>query len=296
MRLKSDLILFLVAIVWGSGFVAQRIASSQTSVFWINGLRSLLGVLVLLPFIKFQLKFTRQQMPYILLAGAALFAGGTLQQIGLITTTASNAGFITGLYVVLVPILLAIFWKHRADVFTWIAAAIATIGLALLSTGGKFQLNIGDIFVLLGAFAWACHVILVGMAMKKIDFVQFAIGQYLVVVILNLAMGSIFTLKSFPVTLPLWLAIGWLGIFSTGIGFTLQGAGQRHSPPADAAILLSMESVFAAIFGLIFIHEQLNWVQWIGCGLILAAMLLAQWKSLRNQKTPQDAPSQEFTA
>jgi drug/metabolite transporter (DMT)-like permease len=284
MRLKSDLTLLLVAIVWGSGFVAQRLASSQTSVFWINGLRSLLGVLVLLPFIGFRLRLTRDQLPLILLAGCALFSGGTLQQIGLITTTASNAGFITGLYVVLVPILLAIFWKRRADPLTWIAAVVAAIGLGLLSTGGSFKLNPGDVFVLLGALAWAFHVILVGMAMKKVDFIPFAIGQYLVVTILNLLLGSVFTLKTFPITLPTWLAIAWLGIFSTGIGFTLQGAGQKHSPPADAAIILSMEAVFALVFGMIFLKEKLNWVQWVGCGLILAAMLLAQWKSLRNDR------------
>lgn len=289
MRLKSDLILLLVAVVWGSGFVAQRIASTETSVFWINGLRCALAILVLLPFIKFRLKFTRAQMPYIILAGLALFAGGTLQQIGLITTTASNAGFITGLYVVLVPILLAIFWKHRADPLTWVAAVVASLGLGLLSTGGKLRLNPGDIYVLLGAFAWACHVILVGMAMKKVDFIPFAIGQYLVVTILNFILGSIFTLKAFPVTLPAWLAIAWLGIFSTGIGFTLQGAGQRHSPPADAAIILSMEAVFASIFGILIQKDQLNWVQWVGCGLILAAMMLAQWKSLQNQKQPEPA-------
>jgi len=284
MRLKSDLTLLLVAIVWGSGFVAQRLASSQTSVFWINGSRSLLGVLVLLPFIGFRLQLTRDQRPLILLAGCALFSGGTLQQIGLITTTASNAGFITGLYVVLVPILLTIFWKRKADPLTWIAAVVAAIGLGLLSTGGSFKLNPGDVFVLLGALAWAVHVILVGIAMKKVDFIPFAIGQYLVVTLLNLLLGSVFTLKAFPTTLPTWLAIAWLGIFSTGIGFTLQGAGQKYSPPADAAIILSMEAVFASLFGMLFLKEKLNWVQWVGCGLILAAMLLAQWKSLQNDR------------
>lgn len=287
MRLKSDLTLLLVAIVWGSGFVAQRLASTQTSVFWINGLRMLLGALALLPFVGLRLKFTRSQLPAVLLAGSALFAGGTLQQIGLITTTASNAGFITGLYVVLVPILLAIFWKRRADPLTWIASAVAALGLGMLSTGGRFKFNPGDVFVLLGAFAWACHVILVGMAMKKIDFIHFAIGQYLMVAILNILLGTIFTLKSFPVEPSTWLSIAWLGIFSTAIGFTLQGAGQKHSPPADAAIILSMEAVFASLFGILFLKEKLNWIQWTGCGLILAAMLLTQWKSLKNFRQPE---------
>lgn len=289
MRLKSDLTLLLVAIVWGSGFVAQRLASSQTSVFWINGLRMLLGALVLLPFVGFRLKITRAQLPYVLLAGSVLFAGGTLQQIGLITTTASNAGFITGLYVVLVPVLLAIFWKRRADALTWIASVVAAVGLGLLSTGGTFKLNPGDVFVLLGAFAWACHVILVGMAVKKVDFIPFAIGQFLMVALLNLLLGTVFALKSFPFGLSTWLSIAWLGIFSTAIGFTLQGAGQKHSPSADAAIILSMEAVFASLFGMLFLKERLNWVQWAGCGLILAAMLLAQWKSLKNVRQPDTA-------
>jgi len=171
-RIKSDLILLLVAVVWGSGFVAQRVASAQTSAFWINGLRMALAILVLLPFTRFQVRFTRRQLPLILMAGCALFLGGTLQQIGLITTTASNAGFITGLYVVLIPIVLTVFWKKKAPILTWVAALLATVGLGMLSLGGKLTLNKGDILVFLGTIAWAFHVILVGKAVQQMDFIR----------------------------------------------------------------------------------------------------------------------------
>jgi drug/metabolite transporter (DMT)-like permease len=283
LRLKADLTLLLVAVVWGSGFIAQRLASaSGISVFWINGLRTFLGVLVLLPFIRFRLALPRNALWPTLAAGLALFGGGTLQQVGLITTTASNAGFITGTYVVLIPILLLLFWRKHTAWFTWLATALATAGLALLSLAGSLRLNPGDLFELGGACLWALHVILVGRVVQRANFLHFAIGQYLVVGVLNLVL-ALATASSQVPSLP---RVGWpvlyLGIVSTGIGFTLQGMAQRHSPPADAAIILSMESVFAALFGFLLLGERLTWLQWLGCLLILTAILLSQWKVLRS--------------
>ncbi len=282
MRLKADLTLLLVAVIWGSGFIAQRMASAaHISIFWINGLRALIAVLFLLPFIRFKLSIPRSTRWLTVVAGLVLFSGGTFQQLGLVYTTASNAGFITGTYVVLIPILLALFWRKQTAWLTWLAAVLATAGLALLSLTGSMRLNIGDLLELGGACLWALHVILVGRAVQQVDFLHFAVGQYLVVGILNigLAFGTATT------QLPALPQVGWmvlyLGIVSTGIGFTLQGMAQKYSPPADAAIILSMESVFAVLFGMLLLHERLTWLQGLGCILILVAIFFSQWKVLQ---------------
>ena len=147
-RLKADLTLLLVSVIWGSAFVAQRVAAEHMGVYLFNGLRFLLGALVLLPLaLRRQAQApppTWKTLPWMLLAGALIFAGASLQQLGMRYTTAGNAGFITGLYVVLIPIILAVGWRQPPRPVIWIAAALATLGLFLLSTGGRFALALGD--------------------------------------------------------------------------------------------------------------------------------------------------------
>lgn len=277
MRLKADLTLFFVAVVWGSGFVAQRLAASQhLGAFLFNGGRFLLGALILLPFALPRWKLKRADLPWVGLAGVLLFGGGWLQQAGMQYTSAANAGFITGLYVVLVPMLLALFWSQKVRLFSWIAAGLAVAGIWLLSAQGTLRLAPGDGLELIGSLLWALHVILVGRLSRRMDVLPFSVGQFLVGGTLNLLAGALFELPSLG-ALPLtWLAVLYSGCFPIAMGFTLQVAGQKHAPATDAAILLSMEAVFAALFGFVWLGEGLRTGQVAGCALMLAAMLLAQ--------------------
>ncbi len=277
MRLKADLTLFFVAVVWGSGFVAQRLAASHhLGAFLFNGGRFLLGALILLPFALPRWKLKPTDLPWVGLAGVLLFGGGWLQQAGMQYTSAANAGFITGLYVVLVPMLLALFWRQKVRLFSWLAAGLAVVGIWLLSAQGTFRLAPGDSLELIGSLIWALHVILVGRLSRRMDVLPFSVSQFLVGGALNLLAGSLFELPSLG-ALPLtWPAILYSACFPIAIGFTLQVAGQKHAPATDAAILLSMEAVFAALFGFVWLGEGLRAGQVAGCALMLAAMLLAQ--------------------
>jgi len=276
MRLKSDLILLLTALIWGSSFAAQRVAAEHLGPFLFNGLRFLVGAAVLLPFVHFRPRIERHRLPWVVLAGSVLFLASVLQQAGMQYTTAGNAGFITGLYVVLVPLLLVIGLRQRVAGFTWLAAAVATLGTLLLSTGGEFKLNPGDALELIGALAWAVHVLLVGWLARRVDVLSFVIGQSLVSALLNLIFAGAFDLATLPGLQPAGWAVLYTGVFSIGAGFALQALGQKHAPASDAALILSLEAVFAALFGFLLLGERLAPLQLLGCSLIMAATFALQ--------------------
>ena len=292
-RLQADLALLSVAVIWGSAFVVQRLAAPQVGVFIFNGLRFLLAALALLPLAWFNARrmngkraapsapqpgagLQRKHLGGMLLAGMLLWGAAALQQAGLRYTTAGNAGFITGLYVVLVPLILALAGRARPSPSAWTAALLAVLGLFLLSTGGSLQANPGDLLELLGAVFWALHVILIGALVQEVDVLPLAIGQYLACALFSLASGLALEADTLPGLSSAWQAVVYTGLLSVGIGYTLQAFGQRQAPPADAAILLSMEAVFAALFGWWFLGEALNGLQILGCAVMLAGMLLAQ--------------------
>jgi drug/metabolite transporter (DMT)-like permease len=280
-RLSSDLTLLLVAFIWGTAFVVQRIAIGGLGVFLFNGLRFLLGAVVLLPFINYRQKPTRRQLNWILAAGAILVIASSLQQAGIRYTTAANAGFITGFYVVLIPIIQALFLKRRPPLYVWLCAIGAFVGIYLLSTGASLTFNQGDILVLIGAFFWALHVLVISGAVRETPVPLFSAGQYAICGAASLLIGF-FLEGGLTANIP---SLGWTvlyaGILSVGVAYTLQSSAQRHSPPADAAIILSMEAVFAALFGHLFIGEQFQPTQLLGCALILICMIAVQILSLR---------------
>jgi drug/metabolite transporter (DMT)-like permease len=279
LRLKADLTLLLVALVWGSAFVAQRVAALSMGVYLFNGLRFLLGVLVLLPLAlrtRRDAAGIRASLPGMLLAGLLLFGGTSLQQLGLRYTTAANAGFITGLYVVLVPLLLALGWRQPPRRVVWLAAALSAAGLFLLSTGGSFSLKLGDALELAGAFLWAFHVLCIGWLVQRADVLHISVVQCTVCGLLSLGMALALESGSLSQVSGAWWTVIYTGLLSIGLAYTLQGVGQKVAPPADAAILLSLEAVFAALAGWLFLDERLSAVQLLGCALMLGGMLLAQ--------------------
>lgn len=276
-RLTSDLFLILAAAIWGLGFVAQRLATRHLSFFGFNAIRFLLGGLVLLPFVLKGFGSLRKTYGWVLAAGFVLFLASTLQQAGMASTTAGAAGFITGIYVVLVPVFLALFWRRKTTIVTWIAVAASFFGTWLLSTGGKMEaLSAGNLLILGGAFLWALHVIVVGLAVQRMDAFAFSACQFLLAGSLHLLMSFLFgPLTSAAIRLA-WLPLVYASLFSVVLGFTFQALGQRKAPASDAALLLSLESVFAALSGAVFLTETMSALQWLGCAIILAAVLFAQ--------------------
>jgi drug/metabolite transporter (DMT)-like permease len=285
MRLKADLTLLFVTILWGSAFAVMRLAAGHGIIFFLNGLRFMLGALLLLPFAKLAGAFNRANLVYVALAGFALYVAVGLQQAGLATTTAGNAGFITSLYVVIVPVLLWVFWKDRPSWLTGVSVLMAIAGGYLLSTGGSFKVRPGDILISISSLFWALHVVVVSRVQGRMDALPFAFGQFSVCAELNLVTGFFFEHPALADMLVVLPAILYTGLFSIAIGFTLQVVAQKHTPANDAALIMSLESVFAVLFGWLFLRETLLPIQSLGCLLILAAVALVQVKNGKMKAT-----------
>lgn len=278
MRFKADLTLFLVAILWGSAFAAQRIAGQLGSVYLFNGARFLLAALLLAPFVL-RVRIPRAQWPWMAGAGLILFIASALQQAGLLTTTASNAGFITGLYVVIVPFVMFIGWREKPHWLSVVAVMTAGVGAYLLSTSGRFQIQPGDALELLGALFWSFHVVLLGKFASRFEAISFSAGQLFIASVFNFAVGLFVEHPDLSQPAPLIGAIIYTAVISLGLGYTLQIWGQRHTPPTDAAIILSLESVFAVVAGWLVLDERLAPIQLTGCVIIFLAVLLSQAKA-----------------
>jgi len=274
MRLKADITLFIIAVIWGSAFVAQRVAGQLGSVYWFNGARYVLAGLVVFPFARLKDSIPQAQYKWMILAGFLLFLAAALQQVGIVYTTAGNAGFITSLYVVLVPVVVFFGWKEKPHWLSILAVGLAGLGAFLLSTGGRFEVQRGDVLELIGALFWALHVVVLGKFASRFEPISFSVGQLLVCGILNLVLGLFFERPVF--TLPLAGAAVYTAVMSLGICYTLQVWAQRHTPPADAALILSLESVFAVLAGWFLLDERLVGIQIIGCILIFFSVGLSQ--------------------
>lgn len=297
---KADGLLLLTALIWGFAFVAQRIGMNYVGPFTFNGVRFALGCLVLVPFLTRRRshgdarRMPAQDLKTTLLggglAGLALFCGASLQQVGLVYTTAGNAGFITGLYVVVVP-LLGLFWRQRTHAGTWAGALLAAAGLYLLSVSEGFVIAFGDLLELAGAFFWAAHVLIVGWLAPRVPSTRLAFLQFAACSLLSLATAAVFESVRLGAILQAALPILYGGALSVGVAYTLQVVAQRDAHPAHAAILLSLEAVFAALGGWLLLGETLTPRGLLGCALMLAGMLLSQlWGLLLNGRRGAPAP------
>ncbi len=290
-EVKSVLILLLTAAIWGLAFVAQRVGVQYVGAFTFNGVRFALGSISLLPIIYF---FGKNKNPQDgdfeeadlkttvksgILAGSVLFIAASLQQYGLIYTTAAKAGFITSLYIVLVPVL-GIFLKQKTHVTTWIGAVISVVGLYLLSINESFTIEFGDFLEVIGAFFWAIHIQLIGRFVKNVDAIKLSSIQFATCSVLSMVVALIYediTMSGLSAAL---VPIFYGGVMSAGVAYTLQAVGQKGAKPSHAAIALSMESVFAAIGGAIMLEEILPVKGYAGCALMLLGMLIAQSENL----------------
>ena len=292
--LKSDTLLLTTAIIWGFAFVAQRVGMDYVGPFTFNGIRFAIGSLSLLPLVAMSRErrtATHKILPPPGLKtalwggsalGLALFSGASLQQIGLVYTTAGKAGFITGLYVIIVP-LLGLIWRQQPRIGTWIGAVLAAIGLYFLSVTEEFTIELGDLLVLIGAFFCAAHVLIIGWLSPRINPIKLAFSQYVACSILSLitavVIEDITMLSIFQAAIPILYG----GLLSVGVAYTLQVVAQRDAHPAHAAILLSLEAVFAAIGGWLILGEIISARGLFGCGLMLAGMLLSQLWNLAGE-------------
>lgn len=295
---KSPALLFLTAVVWGVAFVAQSVGMDYVGPFTFNCIRCLIGAVVLVPCIWF-LDGWKQRPDgascgreaagapggasagsHALLAGGiccglALFVASNLQQIGIQYTTVGKAGFITALYIVMVPVF-GIFLKKRAGIRVWVSVALAVAGLYLLCITDRLALGKGDILVLLCAVVFAVHILVVDHFSAKADGVRMSCIQFLVCGLLSGVCMLITEHPEMRLILQAWQPILYAGVFSCGVGYTLQIVGQKGTDPTVASLILSLESVVSVLAGWLLLGQRLSVRELGGCALMFAAILLAQ--------------------
>ena len=280
---QANLILLLTALIWGFGFVAQRMGMDHLGPYTFNVCRFLVGAFSLLPLLFFLRKKeggSTELNPFFwkfsILAGFALFGGATFQQVGIQYTTVGKAGFITGLYVVIVP-LLGLCLRQKIGKWTVIGSFLAVLGLYFLSIKEDFSMGWGESLGLFGAFIWAMHVQIIGSVTEhNLDPLKLALVQYLVCAGLNLGLCLALETFTFYEVQMASGAILYAGVVSVGIAFTLQVVAQKRIKPSQAAIVLNLEAVFAVLAGWLFFTELLSKRELLGCLLMLAGMMLSQ--------------------
>jgi len=282
---RADLLMLITAAVWGFAFVAQRAGMEYVGPYTFNGVRFFLGGLSLLPFLLLRQPKGRENarshtrsihlLLYGLLAGLVLFLGSSFQQVGLVYTSAGNAGFITGLYVIIVP-FLGLLWGRRPGSGVWLGALLAAAGLYLLNEAPGLGLNIGDALVLACALFFALHVLLLGRISPRLPAVPLSIIQFFTCSLLSMLAAVWQETIILGDILDAALPILYGGLGSVGIAYTLQVIAQKDAPPAHAAIILSLESVFALVGGVMLLNEAAGALKIIGAALMLTGMLAAQ--------------------
>jgi drug/metabolite transporter (DMT)-like permease len=280
---KSNLSLLGAAFIWGFAFVAQRQGMVFVGPLTFNGIRFLLGALVLIPafwLLRPAIPSGFHLRPYLfasIMAGIALFVASTFQQLGMMYTTAGNGGFITSLYIIFVPVF-GIFRKQPSSRLIWLGAGIAFTGLYLLSIDSNFQMQTGDILVFISAVFWAMHLIILSYLSPLHDFRLLAFGQFLFTGILSLILAFILETPQTESIGAAMMPILYAGVISVGIGFTLQVLGQKHARADHSALILSLEAVFAAIGGWLILNESMDSKGLIGCALMLTGVIISQLK------------------
>lgn len=284
--LRPYALLALAAAIWGFAFVAQRVGAQILGPYTFNAVRFALGAAALLPVVAAfdararadrptRRRATRAALRPGMAAGAVLFVASALQQSGLAWTTAGKAGFITGLYIVLVPIL-GIALRHRAGPATWGGAALGIVGLYLLSVTSDLRIGLGDGLVLAGALFWAIHILLIDHVAWRLDPIRLSVVQFASCSALSLVAALLREHVTGAALRDALVPLLYGGLLSVGVAYTLQVIGQRNAKPAPAAMVLSLESVFAVVGGALLLGESMSARALTGCGLMLAGILLSQ--------------------
>ncbi len=307
-KLKYNFLLMLAALIWGSAFVAQSVGMDYLGPFTFNCVRSFMGSLVLLPVIWFMdrqkksegtasaeteeiktgrekadnpaAEGTKAQRRKVLLTGGlccgVILTGSTsLQQIGIQFTSAGKAGFITALYILIVP-LLGLLLGKKVGIKTWIGVALAVVGMYLLCVKEGLSISYGDFMVLLCAFVFSLHILAVDYFSPKVDGIRLSCIQFFVCGCISIFPMMLYEHPELSQILQAWLPLAYAGILSSGVAYTLQIVTQKHLNPTVASLLMSLESVFAVITGWLVLKERLSARELLGCVLVFAAIILAQ--------------------
>lgn len=286
-QLKGSLQLLLATLIWGCAFVAQSVGMDHLGPMSFQSIRSALAVLALLPVIFLM---DRNPGAYIprwqnkalwktgILCGLALFVAQGLQQVGLQYTEPGKAGFITAMYIVLVPVL-GLFLGRRCGIQVWISVALAVAGLYLLSCVGVTRINTGDILILGAAAAFAVQIVLIDNLAQHLDGLRLNCIQFLVVTVLSALTAAFTEVPTWDGVLACTLPLLYTGVLSSGAAFTLQILGQQHLAPEPASLIMSLESVFAVLAGWILLGQTLSITEALGSALVFAGVLLSQRKT-----------------
>lgn len=296
--LEADGLLLLTAAIWGFAFVAQRSGMAVIGPFAYGAARFALGAASLVPLL---LHLRRRRDPAAprpsrarraggaALAGVVLFAAASFQQVGLVHTTAANAGFITCLYVILVPIVGALLGR-ATGARIWIAAALALAGLYVLSVGDGLTMAWGDLLVLASAFFWTGHILLINRLVARMEALELALGQFVTCAALSLVAAVLVEPRPFAGLVPATVPILYGGLLSIGVAYTLQVVAQKTAHPAHASIIMSMEALFAGIGGVLILSEPLTGRLVTGGALMLAGMIVSQLQPRRRRAAAVEAP------
>ncbi len=289
-NMKHTFLLLLAAIIWGFAFVAQKAGMEFIGTFAFNGIRFALGATSMLPLLLFQKQLFGQSTDNNkkftirggIILGVVLFVAASLQQIGIVKSTAGNAGFITSLYIIIVP-FLGIFLKHKISKEVWIGAFLAVVGLYLLSINKQFKMAPGDGLVLISALFWAIHILLIGHYAPKTNVLLLSVIQFTVSALLNLIAAAIFEEVRWSMVTGALYPILYGGIMSIGVAYTLQVVGQCNVAPSKAAIILSLDSVFAMMGGWMLLHETITLKKGAGALIMLLGLIVSQLKLRQNK-------------
>ncbi|MBQ8861240.1 MAG: DMT family transporter [Clostridia bacterium] len=281
-------ILLLAAIIWGFAFVAQSEGMEKVGAFTFQATRMLLAALVLLPtslvFDKIREKNSGKRRAFMdkktlfagMVCGVFLFGAASLQQIGIMYTSVGHAGFLTALYLLLVPVL-GLFMGKKVGARIWFCIALALAGLYLLfMTGEGFSVSLGDVLVMLCALVFAFHIIAVDKLAGELDGVKVSLVQMAFAGLVSLVCALIFEETNVSDIAASWLPISYAGVLSCGVAYTLQIVGQKYAEPTVASIVMSLESVFAVLGGMIFLFDIPSLTEFAGCALMFAATIISQ--------------------
>ena len=293
---RNSLLLALTALIWGASFVAQSAGMEYVGPFTFNAIRTLIGGLVLLPCIFFldrlkskeggeqEVQLGKKKSVWVggILCGIVLFAASSLQQIGIMYTTTGKSGFITALYIIIVPIT-GLFFKKKVPFTVWIAAALAILGLYMLCISEGIGIGKGELLTLGCAVLFSVHILVIDAYSPYVDGVRMSCIQFFVAgliaipfTLLDKYIDAKYASQSMENILACWLPILYSGVMSCGVAYTLQIIGQKNVPPALASLILSLESVFAALAGWVLLGQKLSAKELVGCAIVFVAIILAQ--------------------